>query len=139
MYDEAVIGLTEARKAIQAMLDEAEKEPDRSVAMAVVDGQGRLVAFARMDRCRLLPQQLAYKKAYTAAIMRSDTAAVAERFKSMGRSVSDFGDPNMAAVQGGVAIQRLSDEAFLGGIGVSGLRADEDEAMARIGVRAMGL
>ena len=139
MYDEAVLGLTEARKAIQAMLDEAMKEPDRPVAMAVVDGHGRLVEFARMDRCRLLPQQLAYKKAYTAAIMRSDTAAVAERFKSSGRSVSDFGDPNMVAVQGGVAVQRPGDEVFLGGIGVSGLRAEEDEAMARIGVQAMGL
>ena len=32
-----------------------------------------------------------------------------------------------------------SDEVFLGGIGVSGLRADEDEALARIGVQAMGL
>lgn len=139
MYDEAVIGLTEARKAMQAMLDEAVKEPDRPVAIAIVDGYGRLVEFARMDRCRFIPQQLAYKKAYTAAVMRSDTAAVAERFKSMGRSVSDFGDPNMAAVQGGVAIQRPSDEVFLGGIGVSGLRAEEDEAMARIGVQAMGL
>lgn len=139
MYDEAVLGLTDAREAMRAMLDEAMKEPDRPVAIAVVDGHGRLVSFARMDRCRLLPQQLAYKKAYTSAIMRSDSGAVAERFKSMGRSVSDFGDSNMAAVQGGVAIQRSSDEVFLGGIGVSGLRADEDEALARIGVQAMGL
>ncbi|MBI2856386.1 MAG: heme-binding protein [Chloroflexi bacterium] len=139
MYEEAVLGLEETRKAIQAMLDEALKQPDRPVAMAVVDGHGRLVEFARMDRCRLLPQQLAIKKAYTAAIMRSDTAAVAERFRSMGRSISEMGDPNMAAVQGGVAIQRASDGAFLGGIGVSGLAAEEDEALARIGVQALGV
>ena len=136
MYDEAVLGLEEARKALQAMLDEAMKESARPVAMAVVDGNGRLVAFARMDRCRLIPQQLAYKKAYTTAIMRSDTGALAERFKSTGRSVSDFGDPSMIALQGGVVIQRSSDEAFLGGIGVSGLSAEEDEAMARIGYKA---
>ena len=139
MYDEAVIGLTEAREAMQAMLDGAMKEPDRPVAIAVVDGYGRLVEFARMDRCRLIPQQLAYKKAYTAAIMRSDTGALAERFKSTGRNVSDFGDPNMIALQGGVVIQRSGDEAFLGAIGVSGLSAEQDEAMARIGVQAMGL
>ncbi|MFH1559838.1 MAG: heme-binding protein [Chloroflexota bacterium] len=42
-------------------------------------------------------------------------------------------------LQGGVVIQRPSDEAFLGAIGVSGLRAEEDEAIARIGVQAMGL
>ena len=139
MYEEVVIGLAEARKAIQAMLEEAMKQPDRPVAMAVVDSQGRLVSYARMDRCRLLPQQLAFKKAYTAAIMRSDTAAVAERFKGMGRSVSEFGDPNMVGVQGGVVIQRASDSASLGGVGVSGLRSDEDEALARLGIKAMGL
>ena len=82
MYDEVIIGLADARKAIQAMLDEAMKEPDRPLAMAVVDVNGRLVAFARMDRCRLLPQSLAFKKAYTAATMRSDTVDVAERFRT---------------------------------------------------------
>lgn len=139
MYDEAVLGLTEVRKAMQAMLDEVMKEPDRPVAIAVVDAHGRLVEFVRMDRCRLLPQQLAYKKAYTSAIMRSDTADVAERFKSTGRSVSDFGDPNMIVLQGGVVVLRPGDEAFLGAIGVSGLMAEEDETVARIGVRAMDL
>jgi glc operon protein GlcG len=139
MYDETIIGLAEAWKAVQTMLEEAENEPDRPVAIAVVDGHGKLVAFARMDRCRLIPQQLAFKKAYTAAIMHSDTGVLSERFKSTGRSVSDFGDQNMVAVQGGVIIQRLSDKAFLGGIGVSGLSAEEDEAMARIGIQAMGL
>ena len=139
MYDEVIIGLVDARKAIQAMLDEAMKEPDRPIAMAVVDVNGRLVAFARMDRCRLLPQSLAFKKAYTAAVMRSDTVDVAERFKSTGRSVSDFGDTNMAAVQGGVVIQRPGDGAFLGGIGVSGLAAQEDEDLCRVGIAAMGL
>ena len=139
MYNEEIIGLVDARKAIQAMLDEAMKEPDRPIAMAVVDVNGKLVAFARMDRCRLLPQSLAFKKAYTAAIMRSDTVDVAERFRTAGRSVSDFGDPNMAAVQGGVVIQRPSDGAFLGAIGVSGLAAQEDEDLCRVGVAAMGL
>jgi len=139
MYDETVIGLVEVRKAIQAMLDAAMKEPDRPVAIAVVDGHGKLVEFVRMDQCRAIPQQLAFKKASTASIMRSDTGALAERFKSIGRSVSDFGDPNMVAVQGGVVIQRSDDEAFLGGVGVSGLSAEEDEAMARIGIQAMGL
>ncbi len=95
MYDEAVIGLAEARKAIQAMLDQAMREPDRPVAMAVVDAYGKLVEFVRMDGCRPIPQQLAYKKAYTAAIMRGDTGALAERFKSMGRSISDFGPSDL--------------------------------------------
>ena len=139
MYEESVLGIDEAMKAMQAMLEQALKEPERPIAIAIVDGAGKLVQYARMDRCRALPQQIAFKKAYTAAVMRSDTAALAERFQSMGRNISDFGDPNMLALQGGVLIQRPGDEACLGAIGVSGLSAQEDEDLARVGVQAMGL
>ena len=71
--------------------------------------------------------------------MRSDTLAVAERFKNMGRSISEMGDHNLVGVQGGIAIQRPSDGAFLGAIGVSGLAAEEDEALASLGLQAMQL
>ena len=54
----------------------------------------------------------------------------------MGRSTADLGDPDLIGVQGGVAILS-ADGAALGGIGVSGLAADEDEAIARIGLRAI--
>jgi uncharacterized protein GlcG (DUF336 family) len=139
VFEESVIGLDEALKAMLAMLEQAMKEPERPIAIAIVDANGKLVQYARMDRCRSLPQQIAFKKAYTAAIMRSDTAALAERFQSMGRNISDFGDPNMLALQGGVLIQRPGDEACLGAVGVSGLSAQEDEDLARVGVQAMGL
>ncbi len=38
-----------------------------------------------------------------------------------------------------MVIQRPSDNAFLGGVGVSGLAAQEDEDLARKGIAAMGL
>ena len=139
MYEKAVLGLAEARQAMRAMLDEAMKEPDRPVAIAIVDDDGALVSFARMDGCRPLPRQLAIKKAYTAGTMRSDTGPMAERMREAGINLSELGDPNLAGVRGGVVIQRSSDSTFLGGIGVSGLRADEDENLARIGVQAMKL
>jgi glc operon protein GlcG len=139
VFEESVIGLDEALKAMQAMLEQAMKEPERPIAIAIVDANGKLVQYARMDRCRALPQQIAFKKAYTAAVMRSDTAALAERFQSMGRNISDFGDPNMLALQGGVLVLRPGDEACLGAVGVSGLSAQEDEDLARLGVQAMGL
>ena len=138
MYDKAVLGIAETQRAMQAMLAQAMKEPDRPVAIAVTDDDGNLVAYARMDRCRSLPQQIAVKKAYSAAIMRSDTGALAIRMKEQGRSASDFGDPRMIFVQGGVVIQR-ADGTVLGGIGVSGLAAAEDEAIARLGLQAMKL
>jgi glc operon protein GlcG len=138
MYSKPNLGLDEARKAVDAILDAAMKEPARPIAVAAFDDDGKLVVFARMDGARPLPQMLAQKKAYTAAVMRTDTAAFAERMSQQGRSVSDLGDPNLTAVQGGLPVQ-ASDGTPLGGIGVSGLRADEDEALSRVGIQAMGL
>jgi glc operon protein GlcG len=104
-----------------------------------VDDTGNLLNYARMDRCRLIPQRLAIRKAYTAALSGQDTLAYSERLKSQGRSVTEFGDANLAAVQGGVVIQHPTTGFILGGIGVSGLSAQEDEDLARLGVRALGL
>lgn len=135
-YQRSVLSLSEAQKALDRMLQEASKAPDRPVAIAICDDQGELVAFARMDKCAPLPLSVARKKAYTAARARSDTKAFADRLKSMGWSVSDLGEPNLLPVQGGVAII-AADGSPLGGIGVSGLAAAEDEAIARIGLSAI--
>jgi uncharacterized protein GlcG (DUF336 family) len=50
-----------------------------------------------------------------------------------------MGDPQLAAVQGGVVVLHRSTGTILGGIGVSGLSAAEDEALARAGLEALGL
>jgi glc operon protein GlcG len=135
-YQKPVISLDDARKAMDLMLQEALKAPNRPVAIAICDDQGELVAFARMDKCAPLPLAVARKKAYTAARTRTDTKAFADRLKNMGRSAVEFGDPNLLGVQGGVAIT-AADGSPLGGIGVSGLAAEEDEAIARIGLGAL--
>ncbi len=135
-YQRSVLSLGEAQKAMDVMLKEASKSPNRPVAIAVCDDQGELIAFARMDRCAPLPLSIARKKAFTAARTRSDTKAFADRLKGMGRAVSDLGEPNLLPVQGGVAII-ATDGSPLGGIGVSGLAAEEDEAIARIGLGAI--
>jgi len=132
-YQKAILSLDDARRAMERMLQEALKAPNRPVAIAICDDQGELVAFARMDKCAPLPLTVARKKAYTAARTRSDTKAFADRLKGMGRSAVEFGDPNLIAVQGGVAIL-AADGNPLGGIGVSGLAAEEDEAIAKVGL-----
>jgi uncharacterized protein GlcG (DUF336 family) len=139
MYEKPVLSLDQVQKAMTAMLEKATQEPDRPVAIAIVDDLGNLFSYARMDRCRVIPQRLAIRKAYTAALSGQDTLAYGERLKSQGRSVAEMGDPNLAAVQGGVVIQHPGTGFILGGIGVSGLNAQEDEDLARIGVQALGL
>jgi uncharacterized protein GlcG (DUF336 family) len=51
--------------------------------------------------------------------------------------VAEFGEPNLLAAQGGVVITNSADQSVLGGIGVSGLSAEEDEALVRIGPSAI--
>jgi glc operon protein GlcG len=135
-YQKAILSLDDARRAMDRMLQEALKAPNRPVAIAICDDQGELVAFTRMDKCAPLPLTIARKKAYTAGRTRSDTRAFADRLKGMGRSAVEFGDPNLIAVQGGVAII-AADGTALGGIGVSGLAAEEDEAIAKAGLSAI--
>jgi len=135
-YQTPVLSFEEVRRAMDRMLQEATKSPNRPVAIAIVDDQGELVSFARMDQCAPQPRVIARKKAYTAARIRTDTKAYADRLKSQGRSVTEFGDPNLLAAQGGVVITG-PENTVLGGIGVSGLSAEEDEQIAKVGLQAI--
>jgi glc operon protein GlcG len=139
MYQKPMLSLDQTRRAMDAMLDKATQEPSRPVAIAIVDDAGNLLSYGRMDHCRPNPQTFAVRKAYTAAMAGQDSAAYADRLKSQGRSVSEMGNPQLVAAQGAVVVLHLQSGAVLGAIGVSGLTAQEDENLARLGVQALGL
>jgi glc operon protein GlcG len=139
MYNKPTLSLDQVQKAMAAMVEQATQKPDQPVAIAIVDDVGNLLSYARMDRCRVIPQRLAIRKAYTSALSGQDSRAYAERLKSQGRSVAEMGDPNLAAVQGGVVVLHPGTGSILGGIGVSGLSAQEDEDLARLGLQTLGL
>ncbi len=71
--------------------------------------------------------------------MKNNTADVEERFKNMGRNISDFGDSNLIALKGGITIINPADNSVIGAIGVSGLTADQDEMIANLGLQSMNL
>ncbi len=139
MYSKPMLSLDQTQRAMSAMIAKATQEPDRPVAMAIVDDEGNLLSYARMDNCRPNPQTFAIRKAYTSALSGVDSAAYAERLKSQGRTVSDFGNPNLVSAQGAVVITDPASGAVLGAIGVSGLTAQEDEDLSRLGVENLGL
>lgn len=139
MYNKPMLSLQQTQKAMQVMLDKATQEPDRPVAIAIVDDAGNLLSYARMDNCRPNPQTFAIRKAYTSALSGVDSAVYAERLKSQGRSVGDMGNPNLVSAQGAVAIIEPNSKAVLGAIGVSGLSSQEDEDLSRLGMQSMGL
>ena len=67
MYDKPMLGLGQAQDAIAAILAEANKEPDRPLAVAIVDDTGSMISYARMDRCREVPKRMALRKAFPCA------------------------------------------------------------------------
>ncbi len=139
MYNKSVLSLDQTQKAMQAMIQKATQEPARPVAMAIVDDAGNLVSYAKMDKCRPNPQTFAIRKAYTSAMSGVNSADYAERLKSQGRTVSDFGNPNLVSAQGAAVVLDPESGAVLGAIGVSGLSSQEDEDLAKLGVQALGL
>ena len=124
--------------AMKAMMEKAMETPAEPVAMAIVDAAGNLEAYAKMDNLRIFSRRHAIRKAYTAAVMGSDSGANAQRLHSQGRSISEMGDPNMTFGQGGLVV--MKDGVILGGIGVGGYPSGQaDEDLSRIGLEAMGL
>lgn len=146
MYEKVMLGLEEARKAVDAVIAEASRTSGPPVAVAVVDDHGDLVCFARMDKIVPHPLHMAMNKAYTAARRASDTPIIDKRQREQGYSLPAWGDSRYTTVQGGVCITKPPGQGFppapgtvVGGIGVSGRRPEEDEELALVGLRAMGL
>ena len=139
MYQQTVLGLERALAGLETMVKAASAEPERPLAFAIVDDHGDLVCFARMDRASSLIRGMAIKKAYTASRMRRDTGAWAERLRDQGRTAQELGDPRLVTFPGGLVVTNPADGSALGGIGVSGRRAEEDEQIARMGLDALGL
>jgi glc operon protein GlcG len=131
------LSLEEARRCLDRILQEADRNREQPIAVCICDEQGELVAFARQDFCRPQPLQIARKKAYTAARIGQDTRAYAERLRQQDRSVTEFGDPNLIALQGGCVIVDPGSQRPIGGVGVSGRTAEEDEQLAKLGLESL--
>ena len=121
MYDKPMLGLDQAQDAIAAILAEANKEPDRPLAIAIVDDTGSMISYGRMDRCREVPKRMAIRKAYTCALSGQDSKDYAERLAGQRRTVGEMGAPMLAAVQCDVVILHPGRRSTRRGIPVSGV------------------
>jgi glc operon protein GlcG len=136
-----VLAMSDAVRMVDEMMSAAianrhEITPQRRpAAVVVVDHHGDVLASACMAGANpAMARQNAFKKAYTAACMRSDTAALEQHLNGLGRSVRDFPNPNFSGGPGGLVLRR--DGVILGGIGVSGRSGEEDQVIALAGLRA---
>lgn len=133
MSDHSALPIARVRAAMDAMTDKALQTPDDVVAIAIVDNTGNLLAYAQTGHLRLFSRRHAIRKAYTAAVMGADTGSNGQKMKEQGRSISEMGDLQLTAMQGGLVIKK--DGALLGGIGVGGYNGGHlDEALAKVGL-----
>jgi uncharacterized protein GlcG (DUF336 family) len=151
MQQRPYITLAQVQAAMNAMLKKAQAQPNRPVAMAIVDDAGILISYQQMDNLRLFTRRHAIRKAYTAAITGMNSGAFGEDcIKARGVSVREIGgDLELTPGPGGVVVRSSrhvprNPEEFhvnvMGGIGVGGyLTGREDEELAMIGLNAMSL
>jgi glc operon protein GlcG len=134
VYEKKFVGMQDARAAVDLVLSKASEDPQRPIVVAVVDPEGEMVAFARMDGAGYLPRSMAVRKAYTAARMGSDSGAFGDRMRGVVTSLHELDDPMLVGFKGGICIRQ--GDSVVGAIGVSGRTADEDADLARSGLAA---
>ena len=117
------------------LMDGARAEADRrglEMSIAVTDEAGVLLLLERLDNARLHTPEIATAKARTAAISRTATSTLQEQIKTQPAYLTF---PGRVPLQGGLPV--LHEGTVVGGIGVSGGKPEEDEAVCEAGLAAM--
>lgn len=131
MYSQTVLSHQDAMRLINAVLARAERD-SLSLAAAVVDAHGELLAFVRTDGCRLPSIAIAQNKAYTAAREQTESKTLGARSRDAERGfpMTNFGELRYVTWGGGLPI-RTADGVVVGAIGVSGLPEHLDIEVAQ--------
>ena len=137
MYQQTRLGLPEAQRARDAILA-ALIATDNPVALAIADEHGVPILLLRQDGAPARMLSRARAKAYTSATLGCDTVDFRDNVvKARQRTLDDWGDPMLTTLQGGLVVR--TGDSVVGGIAMSGNTTMRDEALARIGLEAMGL
>lgn len=110
----------------------AAREAGLAVSIAIVDDGGYALRLERMDGAGLMTADAANAKARTAALIRAPSRVLAERLPNEPELVrlTDY-----LPMAGGVPV--MVDGCCAGGIGISGGKPVQDEAVARAGLAAL--
>ena len=124
----------EAAKLMAAAAEAAAAKNGWKVVIAVVDDGGHALLVHRLDGTQSSSVPTAIGKARSAVAYKRPTR-ILEEMINQGRFsfLSAGGDP--VALQGGLPIE--VDGQLVGGIGVSGVKASDDEIVARAGLDAL--
>jgi len=123
------INLETARKLIAAVEAEAAKHKWK-FAITVVDTNGDLIQFSRMDGAQLGSIGVSQGKARTAARFRRESRAFYNAFETGHPYVATL-DPTIVASPGGYPL--IEGGKLVGAIGCSGGTGDQDAAACKVG------
>jgi glc operon protein GlcG len=124
------ISLENAKKAAAAAMAEAAKN-HWNMAGAVVDPNGTLVYYEKMDNTQIGSANVAVDKARSAALFKRPTKAFQDALASGGAGLRVLGLEGAVPVEGGIPI--IADGKIIGAIGVSGANSDQDGQCAQAG------
>ena len=135
MKTKPVLTLADAQRMVDAAKQYAEAH-QLAVTIAVADDSGSLLALARLDGASPLSAHIGPAKAHTAALGRRETKGM-EDMINQGRTAFLSVPLVHGMLEGGVPV--IVDGEVAGSIGVSGVKPNEDAAIARAGIAALGL
>ncbi len=136
MYERQVMDVEDALRAVDAVLAAADGDGAGPVTVAVVDDNGDMTAYARMDGAPSFHRKHAVRKAFTASRVGSDLAEFAAYRAAAGLSATDYGEELVAAAYGGV-VTRDGSGNVVGAVGVQSSDHERDERLARLGLVAL--
>ncbi len=137
MYDRQVMDVEDALRAVDAAIEAGSAEGAGPLAVAVVDDNGDLVAFARADGTPIFQRRHAIRKAYMASRVGADLGEFAAERARRGMSAAEFDGEFVGAAHGGVVVRAAGQGAVLGAIGVQGSDRELDERLARVALAAL--
>ena len=124
------ITLDQAKKAMAAAEAEARKN-NWPVVIAIVDSAGYLVMLQTLE-AQHASVDIATGKARTAVNFRRPTKAMEDSLAANGSALRLLALKDVTPLQGGLPI--VVDGKIIGGIGVSGVLASQDEMVAKAGL-----
>ena len=123
------IGLEHAKQLVAAAEAEAKKR-NWKMNIAVVDTNGELVMFERMEGAQIASGSISTNKARTAARFRRESRLFFNAFEGGHTYVATL-DPTLVASPGGFPL--VENGKIIGGIGCSGGTGDQDALICKVG------
>lgn len=120
----------EVAKTIAAAAEAEAIANGLTVVIVLVDDGGHLIYLQRMDGTQLGSINIAVAKATSAVNFKRATKVFEDSLVAGRQAILTL--PGAMPVDGGIPL--ISHDVVIGGIGVSGARADEDGLVARAGV-----